>query len=144
MKLQSDKALEADVLAVVERFRTGWEKMDAEQILSTIAPTDDMVMYGTDLVERWVGYESLIEPTKAMTGAFSNAVYKWGLDEPMVWVRGDVGWACGDLTVSLEVDGEPLTLVMRSTFVVAREKSGWKIAHSHFSVGQEEPVADYD
>lgn len=144
MKLQSDKALETQVLEVVERFRTGWEKMDAEQILSTIAPTDDMVMYGTDLVERWIGYDALVEPTKAMTEAFSNAVYKWGAGEPMVWVRGDVGWACGDLTVTLEVEGEPLTLVMRSTFVVTREDGGWKIAHSHFSVGQEEPVADYE
>ena len=102
-----------------------------------------MVMYGTDLIERWIGYDALKDPTKAMTASYSKAVYRWGANEPMVWVRDQVGWACGDLNVSLDVEGETLEIVMRSTFVVTLEDDGWKIAQSHFSIGQEEAVADY-
>lgn len=142
--LQTDEEVEDEVREVVERFRTGWEKLDAHQILSTIAQRDDMVMYGTDLDERWIGYDSLVEPTKAMVVAFSNPVYEWGGSEPRIWVRGPVGWACGDLKINFEVGGERITVTMRSTFVVVQEGNEWKIAHAHFSVGQEEAVADYD
>jgi ketosteroid isomerase-like protein len=142
-RLPTDEASAADARAVVERFRTGWEKRDADQILSTIARRDDFVMYGTDLVERWIGYASLIEPTRAMVRAFEDPVYTWGEGEPRVWVRGSVGWVCGDLTVRTRIAGQPLTSTMRSTFVLVREVDGWKIAHAHFSIGQEQPVADY-
>ncbi len=142
--LQSDRDVEAAILEVVERFRTGWEKLDAGQILSTIAQRDDMVMYGTDLAERWIGYDALVEPTEAMVRAFRNPVYRWGESEPRVWARGDVGWACGDLSTRFEVGGELLSVTMRATFVVVREGDEWKIAHAHFSIGQEEAVAGYE
>ncbi|MCC6611972.1 MAG: nuclear transport factor 2 family protein [Anaerolineae bacterium] len=141
--LQSDAAAEADVLAVVERFRRGWEHLSAEEVLGTVARKDDMVMYGTDLAERWVGFDTMVEPTQAMVAVFEHPVYTWGAGEPLVWVRGDAGWVCGDLKIDYGLGGKPFTTIMRSTFVVAREDGEWKIAHAHFSVGQVEPVADY-
>ncbi len=141
--LTSDKDKEDAVLEVVERFRTGWEMGNADRILSTIAQKDNMVMYGTDRVEHWIGYEGFIEPTKAMVEAFNNPIYSWGEDEPGVWVRGEVGWVCGDLTVDMKTEDGDISVTMRSTFVLTYEAEGWKIAHAHFSIGQEEPAADY-
>lgn len=141
--LKSDVEMQSAILDVVERFRTGWERGDAAQILSTIAKKDDMVMYGTDLVERWIGYEALVGPTEAMVNAFMNPIYTWGEGEPRVWVRGEVGWACGDLTIDMLVDGDETSVTMRSTFVLVHDVGGWKIAHAHFSIGQDEPAANY-
>lgn len=143
MKLQSDKELESEVLSAVELFRAGWEKMDLQKILASVSKTEDMLMYGTDLDERWIGHDALVEPTRAMTKAYSNAIYTWGENEPMVWVRGPVGWVCGNLSIDFDFEGQTIRAVMRSTFVVTQEDSGWKIAHAHFSIGQEDPVADY-
>lgn len=142
--LLSEKEKEAAVLEVVERFRRGWEKGNADQILSTMARKDDIVMYGTDLAERWIGYEALVSPTEAMVEAFTKPVYTWGENEPKVWVRDEVGWVCGDLTIDMELDGDTVQVTMRSTFVVVREADEWEIAHAHFSIGQEEPAATYD
>lgn len=141
--LHTDKDREHAILEVIERFRTGWETGSAERVLSTVAQKDDMVMYGTDLAERWIGYDSMVEPTHAMVDAFENPRYTWGEGEPMVWVRGDTGWACGDLTIHMDTGGKKVIVRMRSTFVVVRENGNWKIAHSHFSIGQEEPAAEY-
>lgn len=143
-RLLTDRRGEDEIREVLERFCTGWEKSDADQVLGTIAQRADMMMYGTDLVERWLGYDSFVEPTRAMVRAFANLVYRWNQGEPRIWVRGDAGWACGDLVVTLDVGGKTQTSVMRSTFVLAREDNEWKIAHAHFSIGQEDPVAGYD
>lgn len=142
--LKTEQEKEKAVLDVVERFRKGWEKCDAEQILSTIANKDDMVMYGTDLDERWIGYNSVVDPIRSMVESFESPVYSWGENEPMVWVRGDVGWVCGDLVVVMDVEEEEVNISMRSTFVVVREHGQWKIAHSHFSIGQGEPAVEYN
>lgn len=133
---------EEQVRAVLERFRRGWEKLDADAVLSTVAQRPDVVVYGTDSAERWVGWSSLVDPFRQQVVAFSDARYVWGEGEPLVWVRGDTAWACGDLAVSLR-SGERIDVVMRSSFVLASEDGEWRIVHAHFSVGQESQVAPY-
>lgn len=128
---------------VVEQFRIGWEQLDAEKILSTIARRDDTVIWGTDRIEHWVGYEDFAEAVHVQVAAFSNPVYVWGKGDPRVWVSGDVAWACGDLDVTLDAGGGQWKATMRSTFVLVREDAGWGIVHAHFSIGEEEPVVDY-
>jgi ketosteroid isomerase-like protein len=139
----TNQGAEARVRDTLERFRTGWERQDADQVLSTIRRRDDTVIYGTDLAEIWVGFDTLVEPFKAMTETIEAPVYAWGAGEPRLWVRGGVAWACGTLTVRLKDGGEVRTIPMRSTFVVENGEGGWKIAHAHFSVGQAEAVVAY-
>ncbi len=134
---------EEDVRVTVEAFRSGWVKLDAERVLSTIAHQPDIVVYGTDVPEKWYGFEDLVQPFKAQINAFEAPVYTWGQDEPHVWVRGDVAWACGELTVSLISLGRPHEFIMRSTFVLERLDAGWQIVHGHFSVGLEQSAAPY-
>lgn len=134
---------EKQVLEVLQRFVNGWEQLDAEKILSTIAERDDTVIWGTDLVEYWVGYEAFAEAVYVQVAAFSNPVYAWSKGDPRVWVSGDAAWGCGDLEVSLDTEEEQWRATMRSTFVLQLEDADWRIVHAHFSIGQEEPVVDY-
>ncbi len=134
--LTADWEAVPSVHEVIETFRRGWEKLDADQVLSTISRHDDLVLYGTDQVEHWIGFDSLVEPFRIMTTKMGNPVYKWGQDEPRIWVRGDVGWACGVLELRFEDMGEPRLLLMRSTFVTTRLDGKWLIAHAHFTIGK--------
>lgn len=133
----------AGVLETLERFRLGWERLDAQSVLSTFADRDDVVVYGTDADERWVGYEALVEPFHAQVGAFSNPTYRWAEGDPRISTLNEAAWASGELMVSVEAAGERVDMAMRSTFVLAPGKSGWHIVHAHFSVGLTAPAAPY-
>lgn len=130
-----------DVLAVLDRFRAGWEALDADAVLDCFARDPQIVVIGTDEGEYWRGFEALVEPFRTMVGAFSDPVYRWdGL--PRVQVGGDIAWADGRLDTSLTVDGERLRVAMRSSWVL-RRGAGWEIVQAHFSVAPPAPVAAY-
>ncbi len=138
--------INSDILSVknvLEQFRTGWEKSDADQILSTIARREDVVIYGTDLVEHWIGYNDFEEPVKSQVTVLKEPRYSWGKGEPRICIQRDVAWASGDLTVKFKTDGDAQKIQMRSTYVLSKKEIGWKIVQAHFSIGQEEAVVEY-
>jgi ketosteroid isomerase-like protein len=128
---------------VLERFRIGWEKSNANQILSTISQEDDVVIYGTDHVEKWLGYDEFVKPVESQVKVLLDPVYTWEKNTPRINFRGDVGWASGDLNVDFEIEGVNQKINMRSTFVLRKENQQWKIVQAHFSIGQVDAVVDY-
>lgn len=134
--LPAEPAAVGEIRALVDRFTAGWEKLDAGQVLSTFTRRDDIVVFGTDAVEHWVGFDALVEPFEAMVKAMGRPRYTWGPGEPRIWAHGDTGCASGVLTLSFEDKGAPRTVPMRSTFVAIRRDGEWSIAHAHFSVGE--------
>jgi len=146
MSANQSSQTETDIKAILdtlESFRTGWEKSDADQILSTIAQQEDVVIYGTDLVERWIGYEAFFGPVLEQVKALVDPVYTWGENEPRINAQGDIGWASGDLSIAFEMNGIPQEVSMRSTYLLSRQGEEWKIVQAHFSVGEEQAVVEY-
>lgn len=131
------------VKAALEDFRTGWERSDADQILGTIAQQENVVIYGTDLVERWIGYDEFVDPVLEQVQILINPVYTWGANEPRINIQGNTSWASGDLNVKFEINGISQNISMRSTFVLSKLTTGWKIVQAHFSIGQEDAVVEY-
>ena len=72
----------AEIRALVNRFTEGWEKLDSGQVLSTITRRDDIVVFGTDAVDYWVGFDALVEPFEAMVKEVGRPHYAWRPDEP--------------------------------------------------------------
>lgn len=136
--------MEAEVRATVERFRAGWEALDASAVLATFSADPSLLVWGTDADEEWRGIDELVEPFHQQVAAFSEPRYVWRSGDPMVvWAGRDCGWAAGTIEVTLRTGEQVLSIPMRSTFVVRREEAGWRIAHAHFSVGATETVAEY-
>jgi ketosteroid isomerase-like protein len=131
-----------DVRETVERFRQGWEALDAGAVLATFSRDLSVLVWGTDADEEWRGFDALVEPFRAQTESFSEPRYSWEGDA-VVWSRADMGCVAGTLYVSLTAGEDQVSVPMRSTFVLARESVGWRIVHAHFSVGQAEQVASY-
>jgi hypothetical protein len=129
--------------AVVERFRRGWEALDADEVLGTFSRDPSVLVWGTDRDEEWRGFEALVEPFRTQADAFSEPRYEWE-GQPEVWTSEGVGGVAGILRVSLRVGDEHVDVRMRSTFVLRLEPAGWHIVHAHFSVGHAEPVASYE
>jgi ketosteroid isomerase-like protein len=132
---------EAAVLAVLDRFRLGWEALDPEAVLDCFARDPRIVVIGTDADEYWLGFDALVEPFRKMTGTFSDPVYSW-VEPPRIHVAGDLAWADARLDTSLTSNGRLLVVQMRTSWVL-RRRVGWEIVQAHFSVAPAAPVAAY-
>lgn len=133
---------EAEVAAVLERFRRGWEEHDIEGVLSCFAEADDTVVIGTDAGEYWRGYRSLVEPFRAMGSSFEEARYTW-LEGPVIGADGTLAWADGVLETVLRVGGERVAARLRTTWLLRRGNDEWRVTQAHFSVAPDVPVAMY-
>jgi ketosteroid isomerase-like protein len=129
------------VLAVLDRFRHGWEALDADAVLDCFARDPQIVVIGTDADEYWRGSDALVAPFRSMVGAFTDPVYRWD-GTPQIHVDGDIAWADGRLDTSLTADGERLVVAMRTSWVL-RRAARWEIVQAHFSVAPAAPVAAY-
>ena len=129
------------VLAVLDRFRKGWEALDVQAVLGCFASDPQITVIGTDEDEYWHGFDALLEPFRSMVGAFSDPVYRW-VEPPHLEVAGDVAWADGRLDTSLTADGQRLSVRMRTTWVL-RRRTDWEIVQAHFSVAPGARVAAY-
>ena len=137
MVVRDDEA----VMAVLDRFRTGWEALDADAVLACFARDAGIVVIGTDENEYWRGFDALVAPFRSMVGAFRDPVYRWEAP-PQIHVDGDVAWADGRLDTSLISDGQRLAVSMRTSWVLRRGED-WEIVQAHFSVAPAAPVAAY-
>ena len=133
---------DADVREVLERFRSGWETLDAEAVLSCFEPSDATTVVGTDATEYWRGYEGFAGPFRAMTDAFTAPRYAWAM-APRVEVVGEIAWADGVLDTTLVTESGEVRAELRSTWVLRRRPEGWKVVQAHFSVAPDTPVAEY-
>ena len=130
------------VLAVLERFRLGWEARDARAVLGCFANDPQITVIGTDQNEYWRGFDALVEPFGVMVDAFTDLDYRWA-DPPHIVVKGDMAWADGVLHTRLTAtDGERLAVTMRTTWVL-RFTADWEVVQAHFSVAPSAPVAAY-
>jgi len=131
----------AAVLAALDRFRAGWEALDADAVLACFARDPEIAVIGTDEGEYWRGFDALVEPFRTMVSAFSEPLYRWA-SPPQITVDGDLAWADGVLDTQLTADGEQLAVRMRTTWVL-RRRARWEIVQAHFSVAPPSPVAAY-
>lgn len=129
----------AAVLAVLERIREGWERMDGEAVLSCFEPDEGTVVIGTDGSEYWIGYDAFAGPFRAMAGAFTDAAYRWA-DGPSVTIQDGVAWSTGRLLGTFATGDERVELDMRATHVLRRGGDGWRIVQGHYSVAAADPV----
>ena len=129
-----------EVAAVLEQFRAGWQALDIERVLACFA--DEAVVIGTDAGEYWRGLADFADPFRTMGASFSSARYAWA-GQPAIVVAGDVAWADGLLDASLLAGGQSVDARMRTTWVLRRGPSGWRVAQAHFSVAPAAPVAEY-
>ena len=134
---------EAAIRAVVDRFWAGWEGLDADAILATIADDKRVIVVGTDADEYWVGRDAMVEPFRAMVATFDEERVRWGAGDPVVEIRGDVGWVVGRASVGVRTGTEIVTSAMRATFVLERADGDWRIVHAHFSVAPAAPLVGY-
>jgi uncharacterized protein (TIGR02246 family) len=123
------------VKSVVDNFKNIWETEDMNLVSKIIAHDSDIVIYGTDANENFVGWEAVkgyfshmfpvIEKTKLRV---RNQIIKVAADGNAAWFSETLDW-------DLMFGGQPAQLPnTRLTGVLEKRDGNWVIVQIHNSI----------
>jgi len=138
------EAEKAQVKKVVDQIAQAMEAEDMEAISAIVAHDADMVNFGTDAAERWVGWEALKASIEQQFSAFDNQ--QVGVRDQVIKVGsgGNTAWYSEIMDWSLDAGGEMISLEgMRATGILEKRDGKWTIVQMHFSVGVAGQAAEY-
>ena len=130
------KSAEAEVVAVLDQIVKAFEAKDLAAYSRHVAHDADMVNFGTDAVERWVGWEAYKAAMEKQFLAFEKA--KLTVHDRVVKVSkgGDVAWVSELWDWEGVSQGEPFSLKgMRLTIVLEKRQGQWLEVQGHASIG---------
>ena len=139
--------LEAEKTAVketIDQMPKGIESEDMDTFSDLMVHDPDMVNFGTDASERWVGWDALKASMEQQNAAFEDSkvstrdqVIKVHDSGQVAWFSELVDWST--VTQDQQVDMKGIRL----TGVLEKQNGKWKFAQLHFSVGVSGQAAEY-
>lgn len=131
-------AEKAAVKTVVDQWMEGMKSKDMEIYSRCIAHDPDIVNFGTDAAERWVGWESLKESLERQFKSID--VENFSVKDQVIIVHksGEVAWfsEIGDFTGKAQ--GQPFSMEgFRLTGTLEKRAGNWVFVQFHASM----PVA---
>ena len=126
------------VKALIDDFVKFWETEDMELFSKVFAHDDDMVVFGTDAAEHWIGWEQFKESAQKQFESMENIQLTTRELGIKVHKSGEVAWVSFLMDGKGEAMGEPFSLEgVRFTGVMEKRNGDWVIVQYHVSV----PVA---
>jgi len=104
----------------------------------------DMVSFGTDASERWVGWDGIKSSLEAQFAAFDNSQVTSREQVIHLGPSGDVAWFSELMDWSVETGGQQVNMQgLRATGVLEKRAGKWMFVQMHFSVGVAGHAAEY-
>jgi len=128
----------------VSKMWKAFKDSDVELFSNTMAKDKNMVTFGTDVLERWEGWNALEVSIEEQFSAFDvininrkNKVLNYSKSGDTAWFSEVVDWEV--------MSGEEKTLIENIRFTGVLEKRGknWKIVQFHSSAGVAGQVLEY-
>jgi uncharacterized protein (TIGR02246 family) len=120
---------------VVDRFEQFWETEDLDLLSKIMAHDSDMINYGSDASEIFVGWEHFNESVKSMLPAFENT--KIRVRDQMIKVHssGKMAWFSEIWDWDLIAGGQQVVIPnQRLTGVLEKRNNSWVLVQFHNSV----------
>ena len=128
-------AEKAAVKTLVDEWMRCFETEDIETFSNLIAHDPDMVNFGTDAAERWVGWEALHNSIQKQFESTENTVVSTRDMAIFVHEAGEVAWFSFRIDMEGLAQGEPFSLEgMRPTGVSEKRDGNWIVVQIHASV----------
>ena len=141
---ESEEQPEADLTVAVDQFMDAFEKESVEMFESIMAKDPDMVTFGTDASERWVGFDAVRDSFAKQVGAFEvekidtkDQVIKTAISGKVAWFSQIVDWQIASNGNSQTISG------VRVTGVLEKRGPVWKIVQFHTSAPIEGQIVEY-
>ena len=138
------EAEKVEVKSVLDQIVQAWETMDIEMVSKIFAHETDMVTFGTDPDEQFVGWKPLEASLQKQFDSYENPDVS--VRDQLIKVSdfGNVAWFSEIMDINLVAQGEPVNVEgMRVTGVLEKRNGNWVIVQSHWSVTGAEQVIKY-
>jgi ketosteroid isomerase-like protein len=132
--IAAEKAL---IMSVIDEYAKSNEAEDIEVISRIFAHDDDMVTFGTDAAEYWVGYEPFRQATIKQFEAVDSGKATFTDVRIKVHKSGEVAWLTGFVRFTGNSAAQPFNVTARLTYVLEKRDGRWIVVHTHASI----PVA---
>jgi uncharacterized protein (TIGR02246 family) len=126
----------AEVEAMMNQVVKAYETKDIATFTRITAHDPDMVCFGTDAAERWVGWEQLRASSERQLAALEKV--KLTAHDRVIKVSraGDAAWVSELWDMDVVSGGQPANFKnMRVTSVLEKRQGHWLFVHSHASIG---------
>lgn len=133
-------AEEQKVRGIMQEINAAWESEDIEVFSKLVAHDADMVSFGADVNDRWVGWEGLEEGLSQQFEVFSNTKVTPRHVDVKVSDTGRVAWLAQAMGISTEFLDMQITLEARITAVFEKRDTGWLLVQFHYSVPMSESI----
>ena len=122
----------------VDDFWRAIRTQDIELLSGVVANDDEMLVFGTDAAERWIGSTAFLSAEEQMMQAFDVESLVRRQETFQVHSRGGVAWFSTVFDIEISMNGEAAGLRgLRTTGVLEKRNDEWVIVQTHTSV----PVA---
>jgi ketosteroid isomerase-like protein len=120
----------------------GFEALDAEKLDENFDHSPELLAFGTDWDEKFVGWDQYKDVHKVQFGALKS--FKFISRELEVKSSGETAWASDRPHWEIETkNGEKVSEDVRITAVLKKNGSDWKVVQWHVSVGLGKRLHDY-
>lgn len=137
-------AAATEARAVVDQFHVVMQTEDLDLLSRTMAHDDDMVCFGTDASERWVGWDMLKASVGKQFESFENTQITVRDQTIKVGPSGDVAWFTEVMDWNTTTGGQTVELKgLRFTGVAEKREGGWVIVQFTTSMPVQGQAAQY-
>lgn len=138
------EAEQAAVKGTLDKFVQAFEAKDSTLVPQIFAHDPDLVGYGTDAAEHWVGYDALSKNIDQEIAAFDNGKIAVSNQTIKVHPSGTVAWFSETTDWDLTTGGKPMHMAgIRLTGVLEKRDGNWQIVQFHGSVPVNGQAAKY-
>jgi class 3 adenylate cyclase len=129
--MSANPDLAQQLLAAVDRWMAAARANDISAVVGCYVPEEDISGLGTGPDEIGLTRDEIYDMfSRTMDGATDLT---WTYDWFRAAQAGLIAWIFGDCTLSVTVNGSPITMVMRFTIIFVRRGDEWLIRHSHIA-----------
>jgi uncharacterized protein (TIGR02246 family) len=129
------EAAKAAVNSALDQMIQAYETENAELYSKIWAHDPDMIVFGTDAAERWVGYEPFEESMKKQFESYEETKITSRERAIKVHKSGEVAWFSELWDIAGKAQGQPYTLEgMRITGVLEKRDGNWVGVQWHASI----------
>jgi uncharacterized protein (TIGR02246 family) len=129
--LEAEKAAVAEVMDQINR---AWETEDLEAFSRLVVHDEDMVSFGADVGDRWVGWSMLQQGLQFQFEAFAETKVDPQQIDIHVSPTGQTAWLAQAMEMRTSFMGSPLVLDARITGVFEKREDQWRMVQFHYSV----------
>ena len=126
-------AEEAAVKAVLDLWLKLWVEEDISAFDQAFAHDSDMIIFGTDMAEYWVGYQTARESLELQLGVFEDTEGVLRNQDIKVHASGEVAWFTEMVDMTVTSGGDLYEMTGWFSGIMEKRDEAWKIVQFHAS-----------